>query len=188
MTYRPAPVPPGAIPVPAIEARLEPDSIGVLQDVVIGAANAAPAVAVALTLAPLAAAAANGSGPVILACGAPMLVIANSYRQLNLRKANCGASFEWVGRSISPYLGLQIAGTPDPAPDSPRHQGHDHDVGWHAGCPACGRLKAVCARWRAYPVQRSSFAPLRLTVLQLRRARQRPGPPCCRTPGRCSRP
>ena len=115
MTYRPAPVPPGAVPAPAIEARLEPDAIGVTQDVVIGTANAAPAVAVALTLAPLAATAAYGSGPVIIACGAPMLIIANSYRRLNLWKANCGASFEWVGHAISPYLGfltgwLMIAG------------------------------------------------------------------------------
>jgi len=115
VTYRPAPVPPGAAPVRAIPARLEPDAIGVTQDVVIGTANAAPAVAVALTLAPLAAAAAYGSGPVILVCGAPMLIIANSYRRLNLWKANCGASFEWVGHAISPYLGfltgwLMIAG------------------------------------------------------------------------------
>ena len=60
----------------------------------------------ALTLAPLAAAAAYGSGPVILLCGMPMLIIANAYRRLNLWKANCGASFEWVGRAINPYLGF----------------------------------------------------------------------------------
>jgi amino acid transporter len=70
---------------------------------------------VALTLAPLAAAAAYGSGPVIIVCGVPMLIIANSYRRLNFWKANCGASFEWVGRAINPYLGfltgwLMIAG------------------------------------------------------------------------------
>jgi amino acid transporter len=34
-----------------------------------------------------------------------MLVIANAYRRLNLWNANCGASFEWVGRAINPYLG-----------------------------------------------------------------------------------
>src|SRR4029077_2151224 len=37
------------------------------------------------------------------------------YRRLNMWNANCGASFEWVGRSINPYLGfltgwLMIAG------------------------------------------------------------------------------
>ena len=45
----------------------------------------------------------------------PMLIIANAYRRLNLWNANCGASFEWVGRAINPYLGfltgwLMIAG------------------------------------------------------------------------------
>ena len=44
-----------------------------------------------------------------------MLIIANAYRRLNMWNANCGASFEWVGRSINPYLGfmtgwLMIAG------------------------------------------------------------------------------
>ena len=36
----------------------------------------------------------------------PMLIIANAYRRLNLWKANTGASFEWVGRAINPYLGV----------------------------------------------------------------------------------
>jgi amino acid transporter len=45
-----------------------------------------------------------------------MLIIANAYRRLNLWNANSGASFEWVGRAINPYLGfltgwLMIAGT-----------------------------------------------------------------------------
>ena len=35
-----------------------------------------------------------------------MLVIANAYRRLNLWNANCGASFEGVGRAINPYLGF----------------------------------------------------------------------------------
>ncbi len=39
-------------------------------------------------------------------CAVPMLVIANAYRRLNLWNANCGASFEWVGRAINPYLGF----------------------------------------------------------------------------------
>jgi hypothetical protein len=138
VTYRPAPVPPGAAPVRAISARLEPDAIGVTQDVVIGTANAAPAVAVALTLAPLATASAYGSGPVILVCGLPMLIIANSYRRLNLWKANCGASFEWVGRAISPYLGF-LAGW--------RRRGR----GWRRPGPSrrrCRPIRCGCRRGR----------------------------------------
>jgi len=115
VTYRPAPVSPGAAPAPAIEARLEPDAVGVIQDTVIGMASSAPAGTMAATLAALAVASAYGSGPVLILTAVPMLVIANSYRRLNLWSANCGASFEWVGRSINPYLGfitgwLMIAG------------------------------------------------------------------------------
>jgi amino acid transporter len=89
-----------------IPDRLEPNAIGVAQDTVIGMASSAPAGTLAATLAALAAAAAYGSGPVLILCAIPMLIIANSYRRLNLWSANCGASFEWVGRSINPYLGF----------------------------------------------------------------------------------
>jgi amino acid transporter len=91
---------------PAPPARLEPDAIGVAQDTVIGMASSAPAASVGLTLAALAAATAYGSGPVLILTAIPMLVIANAYRRLNMWNANCGASFEWVGRAISPYLGF----------------------------------------------------------------------------------
>src|SRR5580692_9883753 len=87
-------------------ARLEPDAIGVAQDVVIGMATSAPAVSVGLILAGLALATAYSSGLIILLTAIPMLIIANAYRKLNLWNANCGASFEWVGRSISPSLGF----------------------------------------------------------------------------------
>src|SRR5690349_11799777 len=103
MTDQPAAVA-GTAPPPA--ARLEPDAIGVAQDTVIGMASSAPAATVGLSLAALAAATAYGSGPILILTAIPMLIIANSYRRLNLWNANCGASFEWVGRAISPYLGF----------------------------------------------------------------------------------
>jgi amino acid transporter len=87
-------------------ARLEPDAIGVAQDTVIGMASSAPAATVGLSLAALAVATAYGSGPILILTAIPMLVIANSYRRLNLWNANCGASFEWVGRAIHPGLGF----------------------------------------------------------------------------------
>ena len=88
------------------KARLEPNAVGLAQDTVIGMATSAPAASVGLTLAALAATAAYGSGPVIILTAIPMIIIANSYRRLNLWNANCGASFEWVGRAINPYLGF----------------------------------------------------------------------------------
>jgi amino acid transporter len=79
--------------------------IGLAGDWVIGAANAGPALSLSVTLAAIVAATAYGSGPVILLCAVPMLIVAAAYRRLNAWNANCGAAFDWVGRSISPYLG-----------------------------------------------------------------------------------
>jgi amino acid transporter len=99
-----------AVPVNVADepsGELEPDAIGVVQDTVIGMAASAPAASVGLTIAALALAAAYGSGPIIILTAIPMLIIANAYRRLNMWSANCGASFEWVGRAINPYLGYQ---------------------------------------------------------------------------------
>jgi len=86
---------------------LEPNAIGVTEDTVIGMAASAPAASIGLTIAGLAAVTAYGSGPIIILTAIPMLVIANAYRRLNMWDAKCGASFEWVGRAINPYLGFQ---------------------------------------------------------------------------------
>ncbi len=104
MTDQSAPPVTGADRVPG--TRLEPNAIGVAQDTVIGMASSAPAATVGLSLAALAAATAYGSGPILILTAIPMLIIANSYRRLNMWNANCGASFEWVGRAINPYLGF----------------------------------------------------------------------------------
>ncbi len=104
MTDRTVTAIPASTQVPA--PRLEPDAISAAQDTIIGMGNSAPTVALGLSLAALVLASAYGSGPVILLCGVPMLIIANAYRRLNLWNANCGASFEWVGRAINPYLGF----------------------------------------------------------------------------------
>ena len=113
MTEQSATALPGTAPAPP--SRLEPDAIGVAQDTVIGMATSAPAAVVALVLASLALTSNYGGGAVLVVSGVAMLVIANAYRRLNLWNANAGASFEWVGRAINPYLGfltgwLMIAG------------------------------------------------------------------------------
>jgi amino acid transporter len=108
MTDQPLTAIPRPAQVPAIPARLEPDAIGVAQDTIIGLASSAPAATMAVTMAGMAATAAYGGGPVIVLCGIPMLILANTYRRLNLWNANCGASFEWVGRAINPYLGFIV--------------------------------------------------------------------------------
>ena len=70
------------------------------------AGPSAPAATVGLSLFLLASATAYGSGPILILTAIPMLIIANAYRRLNMWNANCGASFEWVGRAINPYLGF----------------------------------------------------------------------------------
>jgi amino acid transporter len=95
-----------AVQAPQIPAQLEPDAINVAQDTVIGMASSAPAATLAISLAALVAATAYASLPVLLLTAIPMLIIAYSYHRLNLWSANCGASFEWVGRAINPYLGF----------------------------------------------------------------------------------
>lgn len=92
------------LPVPA--TRLAPDAIGVAQDTIIGMASSAPAATIGLSLAALAATTAYASGPILILTAIPMLIIANAYRRCNMWNANCGASFEWVGRAINPYLGF----------------------------------------------------------------------------------
>jgi len=104
MTDQSAATAAGTVPVPV--ARLEPDAIGVAQDTVIGMASSAPTATIGLSLAALAAATAYGSGPILILTAIPMLIIANAYRRCNMWNANCGASFEWVGRAINPYLGF----------------------------------------------------------------------------------
>lgn len=85
---------------------LKPDAIGITQATVIGMATSAPSATVAISLAVIAATTAYSSGLILLIAAIPMLIIANAYRRLNLWNANCGASFEWVGRAINPYLGF----------------------------------------------------------------------------------
>jgi hypothetical protein len=84
-----------------------------------------------------------------------------------------------------------VCGMTGPSPDSPCLPGWDHRVSPpEAGCPGCGRLKAVCARRFPCEARRSRFR-WRLVWLRVRRAwrrrRPRPGPSCCGSPGRCSR-
>src|ERR1700729_2939607 len=97
-------------------ARLEPDAISIAQDTLIGLADTGPTLSVSFSLVLLISATAYGAPLILLITAIPMLIIANAYRRLNLWNANCGASFEWVGRAINPYLGyltgwLMLAGT-----------------------------------------------------------------------------
>jgi len=61
-------------------------------------------------------------------------------------------------------LACQMAGPP---PSMTCHLGRDHRVGRAAGCPACGRLRAACAR-RPCSAMRRTRRPAATTRARLR--------------------
>jgi amino acid transporter len=89
--------------------KLRANQVTLLQSVVIGMATSAPGQSTAVTLAGMVAVTAYATGPAILIGMLPMLAIALSYQRLNMWDQNCGGPYVWVGKSISPYLGFQIA-------------------------------------------------------------------------------
>lgn len=88
--------------------RLRDNAIGLKDAVIVGMASSGPTASIALTLAAIVSAA-NYAGPIaILVCALPMLGIALAYRRLNRWQVNCGASYTWIGRAITPYLGFIV--------------------------------------------------------------------------------
>jgi len=87
---------------------LERGAIGLLQSTVIGVASSAPAQSTAVSIGALILASNYGGPGAILVLALPMLAIAFCFQRLNLWEQNCGASYVWVGRSISPYLGFAV--------------------------------------------------------------------------------
>ena len=88
--------------------RLRANAIGLKDAVIVGMASSGPTASIALTLAAIVSAT-NYGGPIaVLICGLPMFGIALAYRRLNRWHVDCGASYTWIGRAISPYLGFLV--------------------------------------------------------------------------------
>lgn len=87
---------------------LERGAIGLLQSTVIGVASSAPGQATAVSIGALILASNYGGPASILLLALPMLAIAFCYQRLNIWEQNCGASYAWVGRAISPNLGFVV--------------------------------------------------------------------------------
>lgn len=92
----------------AHENELAVGSISLFQSIVTSVASSAPGQATAVSIAALIAATAYGGGIAILATAIPMLAIAFAYHRLNLWEQSCGASYVWVGKALSPYLGFLV--------------------------------------------------------------------------------
>jgi len=88
--------------------RLARNALGLAGNIGIALGSSASTASVALTLAAIVAASSFASPIAILICGLPMLAIAAAFRRLNRWRVNCGATYAWGGRAISPYFGFIV--------------------------------------------------------------------------------
>ena len=86
--------------------RLARNALGLAGNIGIALGSSASTASVALTLAAIVAASSFASSIAILICGLPMLAIAAAFLRLNRWRVNCGATYAWGGRAISPYFGF----------------------------------------------------------------------------------
>lgn len=90
------------------DSRLRANALNLGGSVAIALGSAGPTASIALVLAGLIAASSYASPLAILILTIPMIGIAIAYRRLNQWNVNCGATYIWAGRAISPYFGFMI--------------------------------------------------------------------------------
>jgi amino acid transporter len=95
--------------------RLRP-SVGIAGTAVIAMANTAPTLSIGIGLGLISLDAGAAVPAMILLAVLPILGIAIAFSRLNRAERNLGASYTWVGRTLSPWLGFQcgwvnLAGT-----------------------------------------------------------------------------
>jgi amino acid transporter len=88
--------------------RLRNNALNLLGNVGLALGSAAPTASIALTLAAIVAASSYASPVAILVIGLPMLGIAAAFKRLNRWHVNCGATYQWGARAISPYYGFMV--------------------------------------------------------------------------------
>jgi amino acid transporter len=87
---------------------LRQNAIGLADSIIVGMASSGPTASLAVTLAAIVAASSYAGPVTILVCFLPMLGIALAYRRLNYWRVDCGATYVWAGRAITPYLGFMV--------------------------------------------------------------------------------
>lgn len=87
-------------------SRLAHNALSLTGNIGMALGSTAPTVTIAVALAALVAAGSFASPIAILICGLPMLAIAAAFRRLNRWRVNCGGSYAWGARAISPYYGF----------------------------------------------------------------------------------
>lgn len=90
------------------QGRLRANAIGLKDAIIVGMASSGPTASIALTLGAIVGASHYGGPIAVLVCALPMFGIALAYRRLNRWHVDCGASYTWIGRAITPYLGFIV--------------------------------------------------------------------------------
>jgi amino acid transporter len=88
-----------------IPSKLKTNTLNLFDATIIATSSVAPAYSVAATLALIVAFVGLASPAAILVSFAPVLCIAFAYYYLNRMDPNCGASYSWISRTLSPYVG-----------------------------------------------------------------------------------
>jgi amino acid transporter len=82
-------------------------SVGVTGTAVIAMANTAPTLSIGIGLGLISLDAGAAVPAMVLLAVLPILGIALAFSRLNRAERNLGASYTWVGRTLSPWLGFQ---------------------------------------------------------------------------------
>jgi|HubBroStandDraft_6_1064221.scaffolds.fasta_scaffold00298_23 amino acid transporter len=88
-----------------VESELKTNTLTLFDTTVIATSSVAPAYTLAATMGFLVAAVGLASPAAILVGFVPVLCIAIAYYYLNRQDPNCGASYSWVSRTLSPHIG-----------------------------------------------------------------------------------
>jgi amino acid transporter len=88
-----------------VESDLKTNTLSLFDTTVIATSSVAPAYTLAATVGFLVAAVGLASPAAILVGFLPVLCVAIAYYYLNRQDPNCGASYSWVSRTLSPHIG-----------------------------------------------------------------------------------
>lgn len=106
-TGRPAPEGGAGQAASGSEPALRKNAVGFLSNLTMGVASAAPAYSAALTIGLLAAVAGMGfqTPAIVILSFIPLYLTAAAYRALNSERPDCGTTFAWAARALSPVSG-----------------------------------------------------------------------------------
>ena len=92
-------------PTAAAGTHLKANELSLFDSTAVSVASVAPAYSIASTIGLVVAAVGFTSPAVILVSFVPVLAVAFAYYYMNKQDPNCGASYSWLGRTMSPYMG-----------------------------------------------------------------------------------